>query len=132
MKGQILSYDAQLGGISFRDIYNRVYNFSRADYKYFLEKQNFPIKVKKTSVLRERKSEGIHYSLGLNYTYLYGLEKLYSDALSDRLDTRGFAIGIQGSIGKYYTRSHYFRGKWRNRCFSFQSEVLFCWSPLQI
>jgi len=46
LKGQILSYDSQLGGISFKDMYGRVYNFSRDEYKYFKEKQNFPIKVK--------------------------------------------------------------------------------------
>jgi hypothetical protein len=108
MKGQILSYDSQLGGISFRDIHNRVYNFSRSDYKYFLEKQNFPVKKnKKTNVVRERKSNGIRYSLGLNNTFLYGLEKLEPDALNNRRDTRGFAIGVQGTIGKYFTRSHF-------------------------
>jgi hypothetical protein len=46
LKGQILSYDSQLGGISFKDMYGRVYNFSRDEYKYFKEKQNFPIKAK--------------------------------------------------------------------------------------
>jgi hypothetical protein len=108
LKGQILSYDSQLGGISFRDMHNRVYNFSREEYKYFLEKQNFPVNNKKSKALRERKSDGIRYSLGLNSTYLYGLEKIEGDALNDRLDTRGFALGVQGTIGKYFTRSHYF------------------------
>lgn len=63
LKGQILSYDSQLGGISFRDSYNRVYNFSREEYKYFLEKQNFPVNNKKSKALRERKSDGIRYPL---------------------------------------------------------------------
>lgn len=108
MKGQILSYDSQLGGISFRDLQNRVYNFSRTDYKYFLEKQNFPIKKsKKTKEIRERKSDGMRFSIGLNNTFLYGLEKLEPDALTDRLDTRGFALGVQGTIGHYFTRSHF-------------------------
>jgi hypothetical protein len=108
MKGQILSYDSQLGGISFKDLQNRVYNFSRSDYKYFLEKQNFPIKKnKKTTEIRARKSEGFRYSIGLNNTFLYGLEKLEPDALNDRLDTQGFALGVQGMIGRYFTRSHF-------------------------
>ena len=107
LKGQILSYDSQLGGISFRDLQNRVYNLSREEYKYFLEKQNFPIKEKKSKALRERKRDGIRYTLGMNYTYLYGLEKIQEDALSSRLDTRGFAIGIQGSAGKYLTLNHF-------------------------
>jgi len=107
LKGQILSYDSQLGGISFRDSYNRVYNFSRQEYKYFLEKQNFPVKNEKSKALRERKNDGIRYSLGLNNTYLYGLEKPEGDELSSRRDTRGFAIGLYGSIGKYFTRSHF-------------------------
>jgi len=107
LKGQILSYDSQLGGISFRDTYNRVYNFSRQEYKYFLEKQNFPVSNKKQKELRERKSEGLRYSLGINNTYLYGLEKIEGDELGSRLDTRGFAVGVQGTIGKYFTRSHF-------------------------
>jgi hypothetical protein len=107
LKGQILSYDSQLGGISFRDVHNRVYNLSRADYKYFLEKQNFPFKEKKSKPLRERKRDGIRYSLGLNNTFLYGLEKIQGDALSGRKDTRGFAIGVQGTAGKYLTQSHF-------------------------
>jgi hypothetical protein len=107
LKGQILSYDSQLGGISFKDLYGRVYNFSRQDYKYFLEKQSFPIKNKKQKEIRERKSNGIRYSLGLNTNYFYGLEKLEKDNLNSRKDTRGMAIGVSGSIGKYFTRNHF-------------------------
>lgn len=107
LKGQILSYDSQLGGISFKDIYGRVYNFSREDYKYFLEKQNFPIKVKKQKGLIERKSKGIRYTLGLNTSFFYGREKSESENLNSRRDTQGMAFGITGSIGKYFTRSHF-------------------------
>jgi len=108
LKGQILSYDSQLGGISFKDMYGRVYNFSREEYKYFLEKQNFPIKVKKQKGLNERKSKGIRYSLGFNTNYYYGLEKSKSEDLNARKDTQGMAIGVSGSIGKYFTRTHFF------------------------
>jgi len=107
LKGQILSYDSQLGGISFKDIYGRVYNFSREEYKYFLEKQNFPVRSKKQNELRERKSKGIRYSLGTNTNFLYGLEKMELDVLSSRKDTRGLAIGVYGSVGKYFTRNHF-------------------------
>jgi hypothetical protein len=107
LKGQILAYDAQLGGISFRDNFGRVYNFSRAEYKYFLEKQNFPIKNKKQKALRERKSTGIRYALGLNTNYYYGLEKIGIDDLNSRRETRGAVIGVYGTVGKYFTRNHF-------------------------
>ncbi|MBU3659145.1 MAG: hypothetical protein FGM14_04710 [Flavobacteriales bacterium] len=110
LKGQILSYDSQLGGISFKDVYGRVYNFSREEYKYFLEKQNFPIKVKKQKGLIERKSNGIRFSLALNTSYFYGLEKSDSDDLNSRRDTQGLGIGLAGTIGKYFTRTHFLGG----------------------
>jgi hypothetical protein len=108
LRGQILAYDSQGGGISFRDTQNRVYNFSREQYKYFREKQSFPINTKKNKALRARKTGGLSYNIGLNNTYLYGLEKLDLNALGKRRSTEGFAIGVQGTIGKYFTRSHYF------------------------
>jgi len=109
LKGQILAYDSQGGGLSFRDTDNRVYNFSREQYKYFLEKQNFPVENKKKSkALRARKEEGLRYSIGLNNTYFYGLEQLDLNALGKRRDTQGYAISVQGTVGKYFTRSHYF------------------------
>lgn len=107
LKGQILAYDSQLGGISFKDTFGRVYNFSRQDYKYFLENQNFPIKTKKKKELRERKSKGIGFTLGLNTNYLYGLEQVEKDNLNSRKDTRGYAIGVSGTIGTYFTRNHF-------------------------
>lgn len=107
LKGQILSYDSQLGGISFKDIYGRVYNFSREEYKYFLEKQNFPIKVKKQKGLIERKSKGIRYSLGLNTAYFYGLEKIETDDLNSRKESTGLGLGVYGTVGKYFTRTHF-------------------------
>ncbi len=107
LKGQILSYDSQLGGISFKDTFGRIYNFSRQDYKYFLEKQNFPVKSKKQKVIRERKSNGLRYSLGFNSSYFYGLEKSDNADLNSRKDTKGTAIGVFGSIGKYFTRAHF-------------------------
>jgi hypothetical protein len=107
LKGQILAYDSQLGGISFKDLFGRVYNFSRQDYKYFLEKQNFPIKVKKQKVLRERKSKGLRYALGLNTSYFYGIEKSENNDLNSRKESKGTAIGVSGTIGKYFTRSHF-------------------------
>ena len=109
LKGQILAYDSQLGGISFKDMYGRVYNFSRDEYKYFKEKQNFPIKVKskKQKVIFERKSNGLRYSLGFNTSYFYGLEKSENDNLDTRRDTHGPGIGITGTAGKYFSRSHF-------------------------
>jgi hypothetical protein len=107
LKGTILSYDSQLGGISFKDNYGRVYNFSRADYKFFQEKQSFEIKTKKKKTLNERKYSGIRYSLGVNTFYFYGLEKIENDNLNSRKDTRGMGIGLTGTIGKFFTRSHF-------------------------
>ena len=107
LKGTILSYDSQLGGISFKDIYGRVYNFSRADYSFFKEKQSFEIKTKNKKTVNERKDSGIRYSLGINAFYLQGLEKIENDNLNTRKVTRGMGIGLTGTIGKYFTRSHF-------------------------
>lgn len=107
LKGQILSYDSQLGGISFKDVYGRVYNFSREEYKYFREKEHFPIKVKKQKGLYERKSKGLRYSLGLNTAYYYGLEKIETDDLNSRKETTGLGLGVYGTVGKYFTRTHF-------------------------
>ena len=107
LKGQILSYDSQLGGISFKDLYGRVYNFSREEYKYFREKEHFPIKVKKQKGLYERKSKGIRYSLGLNTAYFYGLEKIETDDLNSRKESTGLGLGVYGTVGKHFTRTHF-------------------------
>lgn len=107
LKGQILSYDSQLGGISFKDVYGRVYNFSREEYKYFREKEHFPIKVKKQKGIYERKSKGLRYSLGLNTSYFYGLEKIETDVLNSRKETTGLGLGVYGTVGKYFTRTHF-------------------------
>lgn len=93
-KGQILSYDSQLGGILFKDVFGRVYNFSRDEYKYFREKQSFPIKVKKQKGLFERKSKRISYSLGVNTSYFYGMEKNNTDDLNSRKTTEGLGLGV--------------------------------------
>jgi adenylosuccinate synthase len=84
-----------------------VYNFSRDEYKYFKEKQNFPIKVKKQKGLYERKSKGIRYSLGLNTAYFYGLEKIETDDLNSRKESTGLGLGVYGTVGKYFTRTHF-------------------------
>lgn len=108
LKGQILSYDAQLGGISFRDNDGRVFNFSRDQYNYFVEKQRFPIKSKDKEI-RPRKEEGIEITLGINAGYTYMREDLTnkdfyretSYGLSD------LPISISAAIGTYFTRKHY-------------------------
>ncbi len=107
LKGTILSYDSQLGGISFKDNFGRVYNFSRADYKFFQEKQSFAIKTKRKKTINERKSTGIRFALGLNSSYFYGLEKIENDNMNSRKDTRGMGFGLSGTVGKYFTRSHF-------------------------
>lgn len=107
LKGQILSYDSQLGGISFKDVFGRVYNFSRDEYKYFREKQNFPIKIKRQRGLFERKSKGIRYSLGVNTSYFFGMEKINTDDLNSRKTTEGLGLGVSGAVGKYFTRTHF-------------------------
>lgn len=108
LKGQILSYDSQLGGISFRDTEGRVFNFSRDQYNYFVEKQRFPIKSKDKEI-RPRKEEGIEITLGINLGYTYMREDL-SNKEFYREVSYGLAdipISITAGIGAYLTRKHF-------------------------
>jgi len=107
LKGQILSYDSQLGGISFRDKDGRVYNFRREEYSHFLEKQRFPIKAKKS--IRPRKREGFEVTFGINSGITHVREKLanndfYEDSFSGIAD---LPISLSGGVGKYFTSKHY-------------------------
>jgi hypothetical protein len=107
LKGQILAYDAQLGGISFRDIEGRVFNFSRDQYSYFVEKQRFPIN--KDKEIRPRKEEGIEITLGINVGYTSMREDLsnkefYREASYGLSD---LPISITAGIGTYLTRKHF-------------------------
>jgi hypothetical protein len=45
--------------------------------------------------------------LGINSFYFQGLEKIENDNFNTRKDTRGMGIGLTGTIGKYFTRSHF-------------------------
>jgi hypothetical protein len=107
LKGQILAYDSQLGSISFQDLERHVYNFSREQYDYFVENQIFIVETKRNKPIKDRDSIGLHYSLGLSETYFYGLEKYDPSSLVKQRDCEGFAVSVQATIGKYFTRKHY-------------------------
>ena len=108
LRGNILAYDSQLGSISFRDLKGRVYNFSREEYKYFLEKQAFPIKKDKSKKpLRARNTQGIRYNLGtdLNSYHVWEYE---SDAdLSRNYRLSGGTVSVTGTVGKNFSNKHY-------------------------
>jgi hypothetical protein len=109
LKGQILSYDAQLGGISFRDTEGRVFNFSREQYNYFVEKQRFPIK-SKNKTIRKRNEEKVEFTIGVNIGYTYMREDLIDKSYytSNQYGLVDLPLSITCGVGKYFTRKHYF------------------------
>ena len=109
LKGQILSYDSQLGGISFRDTEGRVFNFSREEYSHFMEKQQFPIK-SKNKTIRQRNEEKIEFTVGINMGYTYMREDLIDKSYytSTQYGVADVPFSITAGIGRYFTRKHYF------------------------
>jgi hypothetical protein len=109
LKGQILSYDSQLGGISFRDTEGRVFNFSREEYSHFMEKQQFPIK-SKNKTIRQRNEEKIEFSVGINIGYTYMREDLIDKSYyqSTQYGVADVPFSITAGVGRYFTRKHYF------------------------
>lgn len=109
LKGQILSYDSQLGGISFRDTESRVFNFSREQYSYFVEKQRFPIKSKNKEI-RARNENKIEFTVGINAGYTNMREELTDKSFytSNQYGGVELPISLTAGIGMYFTRKHYF------------------------
>ncbi len=109
LKGNILAYDANLGGLSFRDTEGRVYNFSREQYNYFVEKKQFPIK-SKDKVIRARNEEKTEVTLGLNLHYTYMYEELTDKSYytSNMYGVAEMPLSLSAGIGRYFTRKHYF------------------------
>jgi hypothetical protein len=109
LKGQILAYDSQLGGISFRDNEGRVFNFSREQYNYFVEKQRFPVK-SRNKTIRQRNEEKIEITVGVNIGYTYMSEDLTDKSFytSSQYGFMEIPISITAGMGKYFTRKHYF------------------------
>jgi hypothetical protein len=108
LKGEILSYDSQFGGISFKDPTGKVYNFGRDDYKYFVENQNFPVK-KKNTVIRPRKDSGIGFNIGVSTSYIVNTTTIEEDDYFVKEEgwMNDMPISLYGTVGYYFSRQHF-------------------------
>lgn len=108
LKGEILSYDSQFGGISFKDPFGRMYNFGRDEYKYFKENQNFPVK-NKDKTIRPRKDKGFGFNAGVSVSYInMNLEVEEDDYyISNNYGNADIPISLYAAAGKYFSRQHY-------------------------
>lgn len=66
MKGEILSFDEETGGLVFKDIYGRKYSLGREEYEYFVEDKAFPVRRKSDKPLKARKQDGLSFHVGLS------------------------------------------------------------------
>lgn len=108
LKGEILSYDSQFGGISFKDPSGKISNFGRDDYKYFVENQNFPVKKKNTEI-RPRKDDGFGFNIGVSASYIVNTIQRSEDDYFFKEDgwSGDMPISLYASVGKYFTRHHF-------------------------
>jgi hypothetical protein len=109
LKGEILSYDSQFGGISFKDAFGRMYNIGREEYDYFKENQNFPVKDKKNKTLHPRKEDGLGYNVGIGLNYLNMNQETSADDyfVQDSYGNGDIPITLYGAVGKYFGRQHF-------------------------
>ena len=108
LKGEILSYDSQFGGISFKDPSGKISNFGRDDYKYFVENQNFPVKKKNTEI-RPRKDKGIGFNIGVSTSYISNSLSIEEDDFFVKQDSWSgdLPISLYASVGKHFGRQHF-------------------------
>jgi hypothetical protein len=110
LKGTILSFDEEGGGIVFKDTNGRTYSFSRKQYEFFEEDQLFPIKRKKENIeIKPRKENEWEISLGFSAAYLniqhdFTPDERYVNGVNSLADIPTcFKIGA----GKYFNRQHF-------------------------
>jgi hypothetical protein len=106
--GEILSYDPQFGGISFKDKYGRLYNLGREEYKYFEEDQTFKERNKNKTV-RPRKESGLGFNVGLGFNLINMNQNTEGDDyfVQDSYGNADIPVTLYGSVGKYFGRKHF-------------------------
>ena len=109
LKGEIMSYDEQFGGISFKDPYGKMYNIGRNEYDYFKENVNFPVKPKKDKPIHPRKEDGFGINVGLGLNYVNMTQETSADSyfLDDTYGNGDMPITLNIGGGKYFGRRHY-------------------------
>lgn len=109
LKGEIMSYDEQFGGISFKDPYGKMYNIGRNDYDYFKENVNFPVKPKKNKPVHPRKEDGFGFNIGLGMSYVNMNQETTADDyfVQDSYGNADIPITLSIEGGKYFSRRHF-------------------------
>lgn len=108
MKGEILSYDASTGLLTFKGIDGRMYSFKSGEYKYFEYDKQFTSKIKNTQVYSRKETE-FEFSGGLRASWLAIREDFTADDYY--MNSTGGFFGLPVSIylgaGKYFSRRHF-------------------------
>ncbi|MES2800708.1 MAG: hypothetical protein V4638_11875 [Bacteroidota bacterium] len=78
VKGEILSYDESTGQLTFKALDGKMYSLKSTDYKYFQYKKEFVKKVKQV-IVKERKSSGFEFTVGLSAGYFNLNQELTTD-----------------------------------------------------
>lgn len=110
LKGQILSFDELGGGIVLKDLNGRTYSISREEYKYFVEKQAFPVKKKKKAEdirLRKDAEWEVHAGLSLGYVNIqheFTPDAYFVNGVESQAD---IPLCLKLGAGKYLDRRNY-------------------------
>lgn len=110
LKGQILSFDEAGGGLVFKDLNGRTYSLSREEYKYFVEKQAFPVKKKKKpEEIRSRKEAEWELHAGLSLAYVNIQHEFTPDAyfVNGVESQADIPLCLKLGAGKYLDRRNY-------------------------
>lgn len=107
LKGEILSFDEEFGGIVFKDTAGRKYSLAREEYDYFIEDKTFRIKASKPVL--PRKEEGLEFSVGFFGSFIdvqqdFTPDDFYLNAQNAISDV---PVGLKLAAGKFFNGSNY-------------------------
>lgn len=108
LKGEILSYDATTGLLTFKGRDGKMYSFKSGEYKYFEYDKQFTSKVKNTQVYPRKESE-FEFSGGFRASWLAIRDDFTSDDyyMNSNGGFFGLPISIYLGAGKYFSRRHF-------------------------
>ena len=107
LKGEILSFDEEFGGIVFKDQNGRKYSLAREEYDYFIEDKAFPVK-KRRAVL-PRKEKGLEISIGFSGSYSFYQQEFTPDSyyLNAQDAIYDLSFGLKLGVGTFLNDKNY-------------------------
>ena len=108
LKGEILSYDATTGLLTFKGLDGKMYSFKSGEYKYFEYDKQFTSKVKNTQVYPRKESE-FEFSGGFRVSWVAIRDDFTADDYY--VNSNGgyweLPVSIYLGLGKYFSRRHF-------------------------